>query len=61
MGGVCGMRVRCGWVSVWVVVMMDEWGCEGCECDVVLLLDIECVMEFGGWFVYIGMLDVVLV
>ena len=40
---------------------MDEWGGGGCECDVVLLLDIECVMEFGGWFVYIGMLDVVFV
>lgn len=40
---------------------MDEVISWGCECDVVLLLDIECVMEFGGWFVYIGMLDVVLV
>lgn len=35
-------------MSVWVVVMMDEWGGGGYECDVVLMLDIECVMEFGG-------------
>ena len=48
MGCVCGMRVRCGWVSVWVVVMMDEWGGGGCESDVVLLLDVECVMECRG-------------
>ena len=48
MGGVSGMRVRCGWVSVWVVVMMDEVISGGCECDVVLLCDIEFVMECEG-------------
>ena len=46
------------WVEEHVMDEVISWGC---ECDVVLLLDIECVMEFGGWFVYIGMLDVVLV
>lgn len=48
MGGVCGLRVWGGWVCVGVFVVMDEWGGGGCECDVVLLCDIEFVMEFEG-------------
>ena len=33
---------------VWVVVMRGGVISGGRECDVVLLLDIECVMEFEG-------------
>ena len=40
---------------------MDEVISGGCECDVVLMLDVECVMECEGWFVLIGMVDVVFV
>lgn len=40
-----GYAVFVQWVEEHV---MDEWGCGGCECDVVLLCDTECVVEFGG-------------
>ena len=47
MGWVSGWRV---WVdgSVWMVVMRDGVISGGYECDVVLMLDIECVMECRG-------------
>ena len=35
-------------MCVWVVDMRDGVISWGCECDVVLLCDIECVMECEG-------------
>ena len=40
-----GYAVFVQWVGEHV---MDEVISGGCECDVVLLLDVECVMECGG-------------